>query len=376
MASLVRLYEEHGQSAWLDNLTRPSLLDGTMVDLIARGVRGVTANPTIVARAIESSDTYDQQLQDLLVSGRTLDDTYWDLAITDVVAALKLLRPTFDATEGADGFVSIEVGPDLANHTEATIRAARDLHERIGEPNLLVKIPATSAGVPAIEAMVAEGRNINVTLIFSLARYRQVLEAYLSGLEALARRGSDLSTVLGVASFFVSRVDTEVDRRLEEIGTDEALALRGRAAIAQAKLAYQLFHEAHSGPRWERLADRGARVQRPLWASTSTKNPDYPDTLYVNELIGPNTVNTLPESTLEAFEDHGRLARTIDVGLGAAELDMHALAKAGIDMDEVGHALEEAGIAAFQASFAHVLATLETRANSRRPAASPATSRG
>ena len=215
--------------------------------------------------------------------------------------------------------------------------------------------------------MVAEGRSINVTLVFSLARYRQVLEAYLSGLEALARRGGDLSTVRGVASFFVSRVDTEVDRRLEEIGTDEALALRGRAAVAQAKLAYRLFREAHTGARWERLADRGARVQRPLWASTSTKNPRYPDTLYVDSLIGPDTVNTLPESTLQAFEDHGRLARTIDVGLGAAELVMHALAKAGVDMDDVGHTLGGEGIAAFQASFAHVLGTLEAKSHSRSP---------
>ena len=249
MASLIRLYDEQGQSPWLDNLTRASLQDGSMAALIARGVRGVTANPTIVARAIESSDAYDRQLHDLLVPGHTLEDAYWELAITDVLDALELLRPTFDASEGADGFVSIEVAPDLANDTDATIKAARNLHERIGEPNLLVKIPATSAGVPAIEAMVAEGRSINVTLVFSLARYRQVLEAYLSGLEELARRGGDLSAVRGVASFFVSRVDTEVDRRLEEIGTQEALVLRGRAAVAQAKLAYRLFGEAHTGAR-------------------------------------------------------------------------------------------------------------------------------
>jgi transaldolase len=363
MASLIRLYEEHGQSPWLDNLTRPSLRDGTMTDLIARGVRGVTANPTIVARAIESSDAYDRQLHDLLVSGHTLEDAYWELAITDVVAALELLRPTFDASDGADGFVSIEVAPDLANDTDATIKAARYLHERIGEPNLLVKIPATTAGVPAIETMVAEGRSINVTLVFSLSRYRQVLAAHLSGLEALARRGGDLSAVHAVASFFVSRVDTEVDRRLEEIGTEDALALRGRAAVAQAKLAYRLFRQAHTGARWERLADRGARVQRPLWASTSTKNPRYPDTLYVESLIGPNTVNTLPESTLRAFEDHGTLARRIDVGLEAADLVLHALARAGVAMDDVGHTLEDEGIATFQASFTHVLGTLDAKAS-------------
>jgi transaldolase len=242
------------------------------------------------------------------------------------------------------------------------MKAARDLHERIGEPNLLVKIPATPAGVPAIEAMVAEGRSINVTLIFSLPRYRQVLEAYLSGLEALAGHSSDLSTVHGVASFFVSRVDTEVDRRLEAIGTDEALGLRGRAAVAQAKLAYRLFREIHTGARWERLADRGARVQRPLWASTSTKNPRYPDTLYVDSLIGPDTVNTLPESTMAAFEDHGTLARTIDVDLAASEHHMGALATVGVDMDDVGRTLEREGIAAFRASFAHVLGTLSEKA--------------
>jgi transaldolase len=294
-----------------------------------------------------------------------VEDVYWDLAIADVVDALEVLRPTYDASEGADGFVSIEVAPYLANDTQSTVNAARYLHERIGEPNLLVKIPATTAGVPAIEAMVAEGRSINVTLIFSLTRYRQILEAYLSGLETLAGLGRDLSTVRGVASFFVSRVDTEVDRRLEEIGTDEALALRGRAAIAQARLAYQLFREAHTGPRWERLADRDARVQRPLWASTSTKNPRYPDTLYVDNLIGPDTVNTLPETTLQAFEDHGTLARMIDVGVEAAERVMHSLERTGVDMEDVGRTLEREGIAAFQASFSHVLGVLEPKTHVR-----------
>jgi len=372
MASLIRLYDEHGQSPWLDNLTRTSLWDGAMAGLIRRGVRGVTANPTIVARAIESSDAYDGQLHALASDGHTVEAAYWEAVIADVVDALEMLRPTYDASEGADGFVSIEVAPDLANDTQATAQAARHLHDRIGEPHLLVKIPATSAGVPAVQEMVAEGRSINVTLVFSLARYRQVLEAYLAGLEELARRGGDLTRVRGVASFFVSRVDTEVDRRLEAIGTDQALALRGRAAVAQAKLAYQLFREAHTGPRWERLADRGARVQRPLWASTSTKNPHYPDTLYVDSLIGPDTVNTLPESTLRAFENHGTLARTIDTGLEAAELVMHALDTAGLDMDDVGHTLELEGITAFQASFSHVLGTLRGKLH----ASSRATSRG
>jgi len=361
MPRLNCLFKEQGQSAWLDNLTRPELQDGTMARLVADGVRGVTANPTIVAKAIQSSDAYDRQFHDLIGSGHTVEDAYWKLVITDVVDALRILRSTFDESDGSDGFVSIEVTPACAHDTQATKKAARDLHQRISEPNLLVKIPATTAGVSAIEAMVGEGHSINVTLIFSLARYGQVLEAYLSGLETLARRGGDLSAAHSVASFFVSRVDTEVDRRLEELDTEEDLALRGRAAIAQAKLAYQMFREAHSGERWQRLAARGARVQRPLWASTSTKNPLYSDTLYVDNLIGPDTVNTLPENTMKAFEDHGTLARTIDRDLAGANDVMHALARAGIDMDDVGRTLENQGIAAFQASFAHVLATLGSK---------------
>jgi transaldolase len=363
MTRLSDLFDEQGQSPWLDNLTRPDLHDGTLAGLVARGVRGVTANPTIVANAMGASDAYDQQFEALIASGRTVEDAYWDLAITDVIDALLVLRPTFDASDGSDGFVSIEVAPECALDTEASITQARELHERIGEPNLLVKIPATTQGVPAIEAMIGEGRSINITLIFSLARYAEVLEAYLSGLERLAQRGGDLSMVRSVASFFVSRVDTEVDRRLEVLGTDEALGLRGRAAVAQAKLAYQLFRDAHSGERWEHLASRGARVQRPLWASTSTKNPSYPDTLYVDNLIGPDTVNTLPEKTLAAFEDHGTLARTIDTDTALADHDMRALTVAGIDMDDVGHTLENQGIAAFHASFAHVLDALRARAH-------------
>ena len=372
MTRLQQLYEEQGQSPWLDNLTRPSLRNGTIADHVAHGLRGITANPTIVAKAIASSDAYDAQILDLSTSGRIGEDAYWELAIADVIDALTLLRPTFDASEGADGFVSIEVAPGLAHDTRATIKAARELHERIGQPNLMVKIPATSAGVPAIEAMLAEGRSVNVTLIFSLSRYRQVLEAYLVGLEALADRGADLSVVHSVASFFVSRVDTEVDRRLETIGTEDALALRGRAAVAQAKLAYQLFREAHTGPRWDRLAAQGARVQRPLWASTSTKNPSYADTLYVDSLIGPNTVNTLPECTLQAFKDHGTLARMIDVELAEAREVIRRLTHLGVDMENVGHTLEREGIAAFQASFDQVVGRLEAKTNA--PARVPARS--
>jgi transaldolase len=263
--------------------------------------------------------------------------------------------------------VSVEVAPELARDTDATIAAARRLHERIDQPNLLVKIPATGEGVPAIQAMIAEGRSINITLIFSLARYAEVIDAYLAGLETFARGGGDLTSVHSVASFFVSRVDTEVDRRLEAIGTPAALALRGQAAVAQAKLAYRLFQDRFSGPRWQALAVRGARPQRPLWASTSTKNPAYPDTLYVDSLIGPDTVNTLPEATIAAFEDHGTLARTIDSGVGDAQAVMDGLAEVGVDMDDVGRTLEDQGVASFHQSFAHVLQALQTKARQLAP---------
>jgi transaldolase len=363
MTKLQRLYQDQGQSPWLDNLTRPHLRDGTLARLVAEGIRGVTANPTILAKAIQASDAYDEQFARLVSAGRPVPDAYWELVIDDLARALAVLRPTFDAAGGTDGFVSIEVAPELAGDTAATIAAARDLHERIAQPNLFVKIPATPQGVPAIRAMIAEGRNINVTLIFSLARYAEVIEAYLSGLEALAERGGDLAGVHSVASFFVSRVDTEVDRRLEAIGTAEALSLRGQAAVAQAKLAFQLFGERFAGRRWARLADLGAHLQRPLWASTSTKNPAYRDTLYVDELIGPNTVNTLPEATIAAFEDHGRLARTIDAGTGAAAETMRRLDAVGVDMDDVGTTLEAAGVRSFHESFAGVLDALDAKAH-------------
>ena len=366
MTKLRRLYDEQGQSPWLDNLTRPYLRDGTLTRLVGEGVRGVTANPTIFARAIEGSDAYDEQFAALTAAGRSTLDAYWDLVLDDVAQALGVLRGTFDASGGTDGFVSIEVAPELARDTAATVAAARALHERISRPNLFVKIPATAEGVPAIEAMIGDGRSINITLIFSLARYDEVIEAYLSGLESLAGRGGDLGAVHSVASFFVSRVDTEVDRRLaalsDEGSAGDVFALRGRAAVAQARLAYRLFRERFAGERWERLAARGAHLQRPLWASTSTKNPTLSDTLYVDSLIGPNTVNTLPEATITAFEDHGTVARTIDVDVDAAADVMGRLAAAGVDMDDVGLALEDRGVEGFHESFAHVLNALDTRA--------------
>jgi transaldolase len=362
MTRLHQLHDRYGQSPWLDNLTRVYLRDGTLGRLVADGIRGVTANPTIFARAIEGSDAYDEQFATLIAQGRPVTDAYWDLVVDDVSAALGVLRPTFDASGGSDGFVSVEVAPELARDTKATVAAARQLHERIAEPNLLVKIPATGQGVPAIQAMIAEGHSINITLIFSLARYAEVIDAYLAGLETLAQRGGDLASVHSVASFFVSRVDTEVDRRLGAIASSHALSRQGQAAVAQAKLAYRLFGDQFAGPRWEALAARGAQPQRPLWASTSTKHPASLDTRYVDSLIGPDTVTTLPEATIAAFEDHGTLARTIDRGVDDAGGVMDTLAEVGVDMDDVGRTLEDQGVASFHQSFTHVLQALESKA--------------
>ena len=275
----------------------------------------------------------------------------------DITQALRQLRPIYDESNGGDGFVSVELAPDLARDTARSIAAARGLHERIDEPNLFVKIPATAVGVPAVREMIAEGR-INITLLFSLERYDEVISAYLEGLEACT---GDLARIHSVASFFVSRVDTEVDRRLEGIGTEEALGLRGRAAVAQAKLAYQLFSRRFSGARWDALAVRGARVQRPLWASTSTKNPAYADTVYVDNLIGRDTINTLPEATIEAFEDHGTVSATVDVDVNEAARTLERLEAIGVNMADVGRTLEDEGVASFAKSFDGLLDTLSAK---------------
>lgn len=360
MTRLRQLFDDQGQSPWIDNLTRGHLQRGDLQRLVDRGIRGVTSNPTIFQKAISASEDYDEQFRSLLAS-QTVEDAYWGLVVEDIAGALDVMRPVYDAGGGTDGFVSIEVAPALARDTDRTTTAARQLHERIDRPNLMVKIPGTVEGLPSIRQMIAEGRNINVTLIFSLDRYAEVIEAYLAGLEA---RDGDLSTISSVASFFVSRVDTEVDRRLDALGTDTALALRGQAAVAQAKLAYQLFLDRFTGPRWEALAARGARVQRPLWASTSTKNPAYPDLLYVDTLIGPDTVNTLPDATIEAFDDHGTLARTIDQGVDEARSTIAALAELGIDLEDVAATLEDEGLASFSKSYDELLQALQDKATS------------
>ncbi|MCA9297889.1 MAG: transaldolase, partial [Phycisphaerales bacterium] len=320
-------------------------------------------NPTIFQKAIQGSPDYDEQFSALLDQDEPMIDRYWELVLRDIRGALDVFAPLHEESGGTDGFVSVEVAPDLAHDTEGTTAAARSLHERIARPNLLVKIPATEEGVPSIRQMIAEGRSVNVTLIFSLDRYQAVMDAYLDGLDALAEDpAADLSKVASVASFFISRVDTEVDRRLEANGSEEALAARGKVAVAQGKLAYAQFRETFSGERWERLVARGARVQRPLWASTSTKNPAYPDTLYVDQLIGPDTVNTLPDTTLEAFADHGTLAQTIDDGVDEARALWAALPGLGVDMDDVAEQLEREGVSSFQKSFDELITALEDKA--------------
>jgi transaldolase len=353
------LYREQGQSAWIDNITRSGIEGGDLGRLVDQGIRGVTSNPTIFQKAISAGDAYDAQFREL-IKVHSVEDAYWGLVIHDITEALKVLRPVYDEVPGTDGFVSIEVSPALASDTDATTKSARFLHQRIDRPNLMVKIPATREGLPAVQRMIAEGRNINITLIFSLDRYGAVMDAYLDGLEECE---GDLSCVSSVASFFVSRVDTEVDRRLETIGTDEALALRGKAAVAQAKLAYQLFLDRFRGDRWDALVARGARVQRPLWASTSTKNKAYPDLLYVDTLIGPDTVNTLPDATVEAFMDHGTVARTVDQGAEEARRTLERLETVGVSMEDVGNTLEEEGVAAFVKSYDELLQALQDKAS-------------
>ena len=367
MNRLQRLADEFGQSPWLDNLKRSYLTSGQLAAIRDSGVRGLTSNPTIFQKAIQGSADYDEQFSALAKDDHPIIDDYWAMVLADIHGACDVFSKVYDQTDGLDGYVSVEVDPGLAHDGPGTEAAARELHERLRRRNLMVKIPATLEGLPAIQQMIAEGRSINVTLIFSLDRYQAVIDAYLAGLEAFAADpAADLSQVASVASFFISRVDTEVDRRLDAIGTDEALALRGKAAVAQGHLAYRLFQQNFSGPRWEALAARGARVQRPLWASTGTKNPAYSDVLYVDTLIGPDTVNTLPEATLEAFADHGTPARTVDASFDEADRVWQALADVGVDMDDVSAKLEREGVDTFMKSFDELIEALQSKADELR----------
>jgi transaldolase len=339
----------HGQSVWLDYLSRDILETGKLAEMMDRdAVVGVTSNPTIFQKALASGNAYDEQLKALLDTEDDPKEIFLALSADDVKGGLALLRPVFDSTNGRDGYVSWEVDPELAFDRERTFEEAKRLHEWIDEPNLYVKIPATEPGVGAIEDSIAAGRNINVTLIFSLQRHEEVMEAYLRGLERLAEAGGDVSAVRSVASFFVSRVDTEADKRLEQAGRTD---LQGKLAVANAKLAYQNFKRVFSGERWERLAAQGANVQRCLWASTSTKNPAYRDVLYVEELIGPETVNTMPEETIVAFQEHGVVTDTLEQGLDDARQLLEDLREAGVPYDEVSEALEREGVQKFIDSF-------------------------
>lgn len=353
-----------GQSVWLDYIRRGLLRSGELKEMIARyDLRGVTSNPSIFEQAIVRSDDYDDALGELAAARVAPGAAYEALAIDDIQAACDLFRPVFDASGGTDGFVSLEVSPELAHDTAATTEEARRLWAAVDRPNLMVKVPGNAEGVPAIETLLAEGLNVNVTLLFSLAGYEAVMEAYLRGLERRHAEGRPLSHVASVASFFVSRVDSAIDGQLEakaaeagdEVRKAHLLSLRGKAAVANAKLAYERFQQVFSGPRWEALKAAGAQVQRPLWASTSTKNPDYRDVIYVEELIGPHTVNTMPLATVEAFADHGVANRTVDMGYDQARAELAALAAEGIDLDEVTTRLQVDGVDKFAASFREMM---------------------
>jgi transaldolase len=348
-----------GVSIWLDDLSR-ELLAGELARLVAdKHVVGVTSNPTIFAAALAKGDRYTEQMTALAGRGATVDEAVFEATTDDVRAACDLLRPVADRSEGLDGRVSIEVDPRLARDTRATTVAARGLWNVVGRPNAMIKIPATVEGLPAITAVLGEGISVNVTLIFSLDRYRAVLDAWLTGLETAQAAGHDLSRIDSVASFFVSRVDTEIDARLTTIGTTEALAMKGKAAVANARLAYQAYEAVIAGARWQALAGAGARPQRPLWASTGVKDPAYSDTMYVTDLIAPNTVNTMPGKTLDAVADHGQITGdTVRANYGGAAAVMADLARVGIDYDDVVEVLELEGVSKFNKSWDELLSTV------------------
>ncbi len=364
--SPIQELKKAGQSLWLDNIRRQLITSGELARLRDEGLTGVTSNPTIFEKAVSGSTDYDEAMVSLVKKKATPAEMLWGLMVEDIQAAADVFRPVYDKTKGKDGFVSIEVSPTVAASARRTIAFAEDLRERCRRPNVMVKIPATKDGLPAIYDQISKGHNINITLIFSVDRYAEVVEAYLSGLEKLLKQGGDLSNVSSVASFFVSRVDTKVDKTLSEkiqAATDpeqkRALErLYGKAAIANSKLAYERYEKMFSGPRWDRLRRAGARTQRCLWASTSTKDPRYPDTYYVEELIGPETVDTIPPATLAAFREHGEVRRSLDDNVGLAKRQLGQLAAAGIDLDQVTRELEVEGVAAFTKSFETLLAAL------------------
>ncbi|MET7736041.1 transaldolase [Streptomyces sp. NPDC005402] len=364
--ALKRLSDE-GVSIWLDDLSRGRIESGNLAELVAtKHVVGVTTNPSIFQAAIGSGAGYEEQLGDLATRGVTVDEAVRMMTTADVRAAADVLRPVYDATGGRDGRVSIEVDPRLADDTRATIAEAKQLAWLVDRPNVMIKIPATQAGLPAITEVIGLGISVNVTLIFSLERYREVMDAYLAGLEKAAKKGLDLSAIHSVASFFVSRVDSEIDKRLTVLGTDRALALKGRAALANARLAYEAYEEVFGGERWNSLGGARANRQRPLWASTGVKDPSYKDTLYVDDLVAPGTVNTMPEATLNATADHGEITGdTVTGGYAQARADLAAVEALGISYDEVVRQLEVEGVAKFEAAWQELLDAVTKSLNSK-----------
>ncbi len=350
---------DQGQSPWLDNISRALLRDGAFQGLLDRGIVGMTSNPSIFQKAIGGSDAYDDELRRLVHAGKEAAAIYDDLVLDDIRAAAALLRPVYERTEGRDGYVSIEVAPALADDTAATLREARRLFSYLNLPNVMIKIPGTPAGIPAIRQAIADGINVNVTLLFAVATYRDVAEAYIGGLEERAAAGWSLTSIASVASFFVSRIDTAVDTQLDRAidatadeGVRRELAdMKGTVAIANAKLAYAAYAEIFSGPRWEALAGREARTQRPLWASTSMKTPGVRDVRYVEELVGPDTVDTMPDATIAAVLDHGVVRRTLDADIAGARATLDRLARGGIHLDEITERLQRDGVAQFAAAF-------------------------
>ena len=351
---------DHGQSVWIDYLSRSFVHDGDLQGLVDQGVVGVTSNPTIFQGAIAEGDAYDDQIRELVEGGESEPkEIFVALASADIRDACDILQQVYDDGGGKDGYVSFEVDPNFAHDTDATKEEAKRLHGLIERPNLFIKIPATREGLPAIEDTIAAGIPVNVTLIFSLERHREVAEAYVRGLERLAESGGDLSKVASVASFFVSRVDTEADKRLDEIGGHDEL--KGKLAIANAKLAYQTYHEVFAGEKWEALAAKGATAQRCLWASTSTKNPEYRDVIYVEELVGPDTVNTMPRNTVEAVLDHGEIRDSLEEDVDGARKVLDDLKAAGIDYDDVVETLEREGVQKFADSFKELFSDIESK---------------
>ena len=347
-----------GQSIWLDYIQRSLIKSGELEHYVQTGLRGMTSNPAIFEKAIAETEDYNQTIHILASQGKTTQEIYENLVIEDIRSAADTLRSVFDQTEGKDGYISLEVNPHLAHDSQATIREAQRLFKTVGRPNLMIKVPATAEGMPAIRELIAEGINVNVTLIFSLEQYKHVTAAYLSGLEQRLAKAGNIDQIASVASFFVSRIDVKVDGLLNEIGTPNVLALRGKLGIAYAKNIYQSFKETFNGPRWDALSGKGARIQRVLYGSTSTKDPNYSDVMYVENLIGAQTVNTVPPKTLSAFLDHGKVAVTLDKNVALAYDQLYQAEKLGIHMDEVTRQLLDEGIEKFNKPYDHLLATI------------------